>query len=519
MIKSTFLYALLIMSSLVTAGQGSWTPSGFDPAYPRTLLPSDSVPSVRISLSTPAKMQLYSSIWYYANAAIPAGNTEIIDRYTRSLMAKELAFIYLMDRKYASNAIVPLTQTERDTILNRTIYILQNLNNDVDVGSYLTFYNPWQYRSKELIACLIAYDLLRGAGISATQLDAAKTKLVTFAANLYQKAMATYAFPLNLKFFTYQINNHNIMTASALGLAAIMFNDYSSSNVNYQPQNWINAGLYNLDNTLWMENGTYPRVSEPDTLAGYAEGPHYFRYGFENAFPFIRAMYNVLPDGYYSATFNSTTRNIRHQWYDPRYDRLYDWMKKIRMPDGSCPPIHDSYFEFGTLITALSGKARFNLPNPGFTADDPMYRTQFLATNTPAGVFTDSTFQPLPAAGSLVFRSSWDSAAVYMHFIGKHGIPLTGAKSHHQGDASSFTFAAYGELMAVDPGYPGSSQAALENKAIDHSLILVNGSGPLPPSGETVSTSTNTAYIENYFDTRAPTSSGKTSSSGINISC
>jgi hypothetical protein len=435
-----------------------------------------------------------------ATGTIPAGNSTNSDRYARSLIAREAAFTYLMDRKTVNGAIVPLTQVERDTLLNRAIKLLESINTDVDVGTFWTFYNPWQNRSKELTGYLIAYDLLRGAGVSGSQLTNSKTKLLTFTANLYQRSMASYTF-LNLKFFTYQFNNHSIMTASTLGLAAVVFNNNTSTNTNYQPQNWINAGLYNLDNTLWVENGTYPRVSEPDTMAGYAEGPNYFKYGFENAFPFIRAMGNFLPDGYYSVTFNNISRNIRNPWYDTRYDRIYDWLNRIRMPDGSFPSIHDSYMGFSSPIAALSGKPQFNWMFPGFNSNDPIFRTQYIATNVAHGAMADSPFQALPAAGSLVFRSAWQQQAVYMHFIGKHGIALTGAKAHHQGDASSFSLAAYGELLAVDPGYPGASQAELENKAVDHSLVLVNGAGPLPPTGETVSTSTNTAYIENYFDT------------------
>ena len=304
-----------------------------------------------------------------------------------------------------------------------------------------------------------------------------------------------------LWFFTYQFNNHSIMTASALGLAAVVFNNNTSSDANYQPINWINAGLYNLDNTLWLENGIYPRVSDPDTLAGYAEGPGYFSYGFENAFPFIRSMNNFLPDGYYSVSFNGTTRSIHNPWFDPRYDRLYDWMNRIRMPDGRLPAIHDSSIDFGTVITALSGNPQYNWINPSCTPNSSMIRTQYIATNVAHGAISDSMFQSLPAAGSLIFRSSWQTDAIYLHFIGKHAIALTGAKAHHQGDASSFSLYAFGELMTLDPGYPGASLKSLENKAIDHSLILVDGNGPEPPLGELVSTSTNTAYIENCFDT------------------
>ena len=498
--KYYLLYFCLIFLNRPVFPQGSWNPPGFDPVFPRTLLDSTAINTVRNSLADPDHLFLYGSIWLNANSAIPAGNSTITDRYTRAVIAKESAFIFLMDRRFSANTIIPLTPIERDTMRNRTIRLLEQMNTDVDVGTFWTFYNPWQHRSKELISCLIAYDLMKGSGVSQTLLDNSKSKLLTFTANLYQKSMASYVFN-TLKFFTYQYNNHSIMTASALGLAAVVFNDNTSTNVNYQPQNWINAGLYNIDNTLWVENGIYPRVSEPDTLAGYAEGPNYFKYCFENAFPFIRAMGNFLPDGYYSATFNSATRNIRNPWFDIRYDRIYDWLNKTRMPDGSFPAIHDSYLGFGTVMMALSGKPQYNWLNPGFTADDPAVRTQYIATNVAHGPIQDSLFQSLPAAGSLVFRSSWETSAVYMHFIGKHGIALSGAKSHHQADASSFSLAAYGELLAVDPGYPGASQAELENKAIDHSLILVNGSGPLTPTGESVSISTNTSYIEHCFDT------------------
>jgi len=478
--------------------QGSWNPPGANPGFPRTIIDSMDIPLVRDRLLEPDISPLYVAVWQYANSAVPTGNSTDSERIYRAMIAKESAFSLLIDRKPSGSTIVSLSQAERDQLLATAKNLLENINTVVEVNSGFTFYNPWQHRSKELITYLIAYDLLLGAGVQASQLTISKDKLITFTANLYTRAMATYLFVL--KFFTYQFNNHSIMTASALGLAAIVFNDYTNTNTNYQPQNWINAGLYNLDNTLWVENGTYPRVSEGDTLAGYAESPAYFKYAFENAFPFIRAMGNFLPDGNYSATFNSTTRNIPNPWFDTRYNRLYDWMNKIRMPDGTCPAIHDSQIGFGTTIMALSGNPSFNLPNPTFTPNDLFIRTQYIASGVPVGTISDSTFQALPMAGSLIFRSSWDTDAIYMHFIGKHGIALTGAKAHHQGDASSFSLSAYGQLMAIDPGYASSTQSSLTNKAVDHSLILVNGAGPLPPTGESVSTSTNTAYIENYFD-------------------
>ena len=479
--------------------QGSWNPPGADLSFPRTLLDSSSIDEIRNTLSKPILIDLYHSIWNSANSIIPIEDTSNGARSTCAIIAREAAFVVLMDRKWENDSIVNLSQAERDSLTSRTIWLLNRMNTHVGFQSGWVFYQEWQFRSKELINYLVAYDLLRGAGVNN---QTARDSLIHFTGNLYHRAMDTYTvFIIQLKFFTFQFDNHTIMTSSALGLSAVVLNDHEDINPDYQPQNWIDAGLWNLDNTLWVENGSYPRVSEPDTLAGYAEGPGYFNYAFQNAFPFIRSLWNFLPDGDIAVTFNQVTRQVRNPWYDPAYDRLYDWMNRIRMPDGSEPAIHDCPIGFGTTIGSLSGKPEFNLPNPGFSYDDPFIRTQYIATNVPQGTLTDSLFQPLPAAGSLCFRSSWSKDAIYMHCIAKHGIPLTGAKSHHQGDAGSFSLMAYGQLMAVDPGYPGASQSYAVNNGTNHNLVLVDGYGPLPPMGEYVNTATNTAFIENYFHT------------------
>jgi len=477
--------------------QGSWNPPGADLSYPRTLLDSNSIGQIRSTLPNPVIIDLYHSIWNTATGSIPPEDSTDGARISRAIMAREAAFIVLMDKKWENGSIKDLLPAEKDTLVLRALNLLRSMNTHVDYQGGWVFYQEWQNRSKELINYLEAYDLLKGAGISDTT---ARDSLIHFTGNLYYRAMATYTvFFIQLKFFDYQFDNHSIMTASALGLAAVVLNDHEDANINYQPQNWINAGLWNLDNTLWVQNGTYPRVSEPDTLAGYAEGPGYFNYAFQNAFPFIRSLYTFLPDDSIAVSFNAQQRMIRNPWYDPRYYRIYDWMNKLQLPDGSEPAIHDSPIGFRTHITALSGKPEFNLYDPSVSYDDPYVRTQYIATNVAQGARTDSLFQVLPAAGSLVFRSSWNRDALYMHFIGKHGIALTGAKSHHQGDASSFSLMASGQLFAVDPGYPGAPESNFVNRATNHNCILVNGGGPQPPTGEFVNVASNTAYIEDCF--------------------
>jgi hypothetical protein len=496
-----YLFVIMYMSAPVTgSAQGSWNPQGSDLSFPRTLLDSTAIPVIRETLSEPEIYSLYQSVWENATATIPDDNSSDGARILRALMAREAAFAVLMERKCESGAISLMTPADRDSLINRSLFLLENMNTNVGFQEGWVFYQEWQHRSKELIGYLIAYDLLRGAGISPDTLRRAHDSLVRFTGNLYHRAMDTYTILIfQFKFFNFQFNNHSIMTASALGLAAIVLNNNENANPNLQPVNWINAGMWNLDNSLWLQGGLYPRVSEPDILAGYAEGPGYFCYAFQNAFPFIRAMGNFLPPGDHSFTFNQVTRQIPNPWHDSRYDYLYQWINKLRQPDGSLPAIHDSPIGFGSTITALSGKPEFNLFNTNYSANDAFIRTQYIATNVAHGLISDSLYQPLPEAGSMVFRSSWEPGALYMHLIGKHGIPLSGAKSHHQGDAGSFSLFAHGQLLAIDPGYPGASLSDVVNKPTDHNLVLVNGNGPNPPNGEFVNTLTNTAYIENYF--------------------
>jgi len=497
--RGVIVFILFLIRGTIFS-QGSWEPEGADLSFPRTLLDSTSIDEIRLTLNETINLDLYRLIWENANSSIPSGDTLDGERFSRSLIAREEAFCILMNRKWERDSITTLSAVERDSLTARCIRLLKEMNTNVGFQQGWVFYQEWQNRSKELINYLVAYDLLRGAGISAGSLQQARDSLTSFTAHLYHRAMAVYTVDIfQLRFFQFQVNNHSIMTASALGLAAVLLNNHESSNPDYQPLNWINAGLWNLDNTLWIENGLYPRVSEPDRIAGYAEGPGYFDYSFQNAFPFIRALWNFLPDEMIPVIFDQLPRQVRNPWYDPRYDRLYDWINRLRLPDGSLPAIHDCPIGFTTTITSLCGKAAFNLPFPNRSYESPFIRTQFIATHPPQGVNIDSLFQSLPDAGSLIFRSSWEPDAIYMHFIGKHGISLTGAKSHHQGDASSFELMAFGQLLAVDPGYPGAPQSDIVNKAVNHNLVLVNWNGPLPPNGEYVNTVSNTSYIENTF--------------------
>ncbi|MEM8908277.1 MAG: hypothetical protein AAGD05_10570, partial [Bacteroidota bacterium] len=382
-----FIKRFSLMIGLLWVGnlwsQGTFTPTIADLSFPRTLLDANQIETVRASLNDSFKITLYERIWERAHDAIPEDNTTPANRTRRGIIAREAAFILLMDRKWVDSELVELSDTEREWLIERILFLLRTLNAEVETQAGWLFFDTWQFRSKELIHYLIAYDLLKGTGLVHPDLAEAQDALQTFAGNLHQRMVDDYINPItglkNLRFFFYNPNNHGVMSAAAIGLAAIVLGDLDSEQPNYQPQNWINTAMWNLDYVLWRADGLIPRVSEPDLLAGYAEGPSYFWYGFQNAFAFFRALWNYLPDGTYPYTFDGDSRSIPHPWYDQRYHRLYEWMNRIRMPNGMSPTIHDTPHGFSTAITALSGWPQYNLPNPGLSYTSAWMASQYLA--------------------------------------------------------------------------------------------------------------------------------------------
>ncbi|RZK57976.1 MAG: hypothetical protein EOO59_08810 [Hymenobacter sp.] len=356
--KRPLLLAGLVLGSLgrVLAQGGAWPPTGADPAYPRTLLCAAALPAVRASLATHSRGALYASVWADVQGTPPADNTSSSGRRARATWAKNAAFVVLLDAQPSGAALLP---AQRDTLAARATRLLAGLNADVEVfatWSGTTPYTEWQWRSKELIDYLIAYDLLRGAGQSVPVLAGGQAHLQAFAGNLYKQALT----PLGpYSFFGTIKNNHALLTAAALGMAAVVLPDAASPDANQQPANWAGAGLYQIDNLLWRDS---QRLSDSTRVAGYAEGPYYAKYALLNCLPFFRAMGNYLPDGRTAYTFGSSTRRIRNPYYDPKYDLLYQWLTAIRLPDGRLPALGDSYVDMGIPELALTGKPQYVSP-------------------------------------------------------------------------------------------------------------------------------------------------------------
>jgi len=504
---TTLLIFLVLFSINISLCQtGSWDPAGAALSYPRTLLKSSEISNVRTSLTTPHIQYLFERVYNSAVSEIPLGNSTTSDRMERGHIAKNAAFVVLMEKKDSSGNIVDLPPSERNNLITKTISILDSINTNVEAFGLSSGYEQWQWRTKEMIDFFSAYDLLRGAGVADLLLTIAKSKLQTFAGNLYKEAAVKQVF--GFTFFGYVKNNHALMAAAALGFAAVVLNHATSEDANFQPVNWINASMWNMDNVLWKD---VERVSEPAVVAGYSEGPHYFRYAFLNCLPFIRALGNFLPDNSYSFSYLGNSSTVRNPFFDPNYDLLYDWIVKIKMPDGRYPALDDTFINESMPELAITGKSKYHWPlyienisasnslSGQLRSSSTDMRANYIAANLPFTQTNEKLFQALPDAGSLVFRSSWDSSATYMHILAENG----NAKStggHNHADVTSFIIYAHEQLLALDPGYVKYNRREEVGNATNHNMILVDGAGP--PIGVPGNPNDADGFIENTFDTK-----------------
>ncbi len=485
------LIALLVLCGTrqLRAQSGAWLPDSARLTYPRTLLTARAVPQVQASLAEPGRRAIFQTLWADVQGTPPADNTSASGRRARATWAKNAAFVLLLDRQPAGASLAPLPSEAHEALAARTRGLLESLNTDVEVFATWTGttpYTEWQWRSKELIDYLIAYDLLRGAGEPADALAAGQARLQTFAGNLYRQSTTPL---MGITFYSAVKNNHTLMTAAALGMAAVVLPDATSADANQQPARWAGAGLYTIDNVLWRDA---QRQSDSTQVAGYAEGPYYCKYALLNCLPLFRAMGNFLPDGRLPYTFGSSTRSIRNPYFDPKYDRLYEWLTAIRLPDGRLPALEDSYVDMGMPELALTGKSQYVKPmyyskmsGTGMASDLAQLRdatvdmrAAWLAAALAPTAPAHPALTVLPGSGNLIFRSGADSAATYLHVYGRGGTAQSNSGGHNQGDASSFILHAQGQLLALDPGYLSYGRRAEVGAATHHNLVLVDGAGP-----------------------------------------
>lgn len=339
-------------------------------------------------------------------------------------IAKAAAFVYLCDMK-PDGTQLPDTISAR--FRNTAIYCLNQITeNEVNGmlntiglanlkdGSMSTYAQRY---SKNLIMYAQAYDYLRAVSDGMNLNNATALLPQPLSTSTYAKtiSMTTYAdlddqlnwcglyvqcyaenlyshvaFPWNTPL--YRVDNHATMSATALGLAGIILNDYThkSSKENWHPDLWANTAHQVIDRVLYTEN-IGPIVlgqTQKGGLYGYQEGPYYLKWGSENMLPFMLAFKNfhpesevnkeyvnvslqkkgtavliplgtwasgpVAPVGFVLSTivaktlsnniYNARTLEINYM-DDENIINMYKWATELERPNGTLPTMDDSWDE------------------------------------------------------------------------------------------------------------------------------------------------------------------------------
>lgn len=441
------------------------------------LLLEQDLPKVRKSLETEPFKTLYKGIYGSLNASISSDNSNSNARRANAGIAKNCAFILLMNKQ--NDCISDLIASDKAMLESKVIAALENLN--TDPGTFAN-YNDWQWRAKDMQDYLTSYDFMRLAGVSEVKLNKSKSNLVKYAGNLYREATRSI---FGLSFYTTIKNNHALMVSGALGIASIVLRDAKSNDAAENPAQWFNAALWNIDNLLWQDETR--KLANKDSISGYAEGLHYIKYPMLNCLPFFRGIANLYGDTTFTVTFNNLKRKVQSPIYDNTYNNIWDWVLNSLMPNGKLPMLEDTFTDEGFAALAIYGNPKYNRYIQGGEQElsqDLQYnfdlRPEYICTNIEQTFpnNSDPTFQAMPFAGSLVYRSGWDSNAVYLHATAKHGIMRVSAGGHNQADETSFMLMKNNEMLALFPGYVKYDRRAEVANAQQRSMILVDNAGP-----------------------------------------
>jgi len=102
-------------------------------------------------------------------------------------------------------------------------------------------------------------------------------------------------------------------------------------------------------------------------------------------------------------------------------------------------------------------------------------------------------------AGNAVFRSGWDADARWLLLVAEHSAARKTLHDHV--DGTSFTLAAYGDYLLVDPGYykPDELDNAVTAHSDSHNTIRIDGEGA-PDKGILTEFGDADAFLENTID-------------------
>jgi hypothetical protein len=498
-----------LLALLAPAADAAWDPPpGVDLTRPRLLFRSEDLPAIRarldqVPLPEPYPTLLDDLFERIALAGEVALEDESIDGQRRKARAaKNLAFLYAVDRTWVDGEVVPFPDAAaREAVGDRARDLLLNLypRCRLAVPAPLGGWDRDISTSEELMQYAVAYDTLLGAGYDFGEDEEEIVRRLT---DLASELAVNYRRPRSVENSPVLLhqNNHRSKSGAALAVAGIALAERGSDpetdpRRDRDPATWVDYGLRQADLVMRYV------LSPGDGI--YGEGPFYMRFASQNLLPFWRA-WDRLMDG---APYEADGLVLPSMQSHPLFERFMRWMLDMTLPDGSLAPLDDgnpgrSYY-FGAIPPILPQAPAFywrwaRAPRPYETDGN-------IDLAADALVVYDGSVEPAPPAGSpsafyvegghAVLRSDWSEDAVVAVVSAEHdeasefGRDRSGEgrwpQSHEHAEPGAFLLRAFGERLALDPGYLSFGERELVNGPEKHSTILVNGHGPVDYLGAT----------------------------------
>lgn len=484
------------------AAKAVWQPSGVDLSRPRLLMGASEIPAVQAKLDAAPLPDWTAAV--LARMAAHVAEAESVDLDDPSVgthrvmgrAARNLAFFYLVDRIGDGAGARPFAdEAERAAAGDRAKELLLHLFPRSRLAVPPLEGGGWDRdisTSEELVNWASAYDALAGAGYD---FGADEAAIVEGIADVASELYLNYTRPETASGYAMlHQNNHRSKSGAALALAGIALAEYEPA-PGTDPEGIRNPAL-------WIDHGAglvdlIVRVALNTGDGGYAEGPFYFRFTSQNTVPFLRAWDRLLG----GASWEAGPLTLPSLWRHPLHDRMQRWTLDMTLPDGSLVHIDDgnpgrSHY-FGTARPDSPEIAAYywrwaNAPSPFEVDGNVNLGPDALVLYDPSVVPAPPTGSPTafyPEAGNAIFRSDWSDAAIMAVALAEYDTASLfgrdrdgrglGPQGHEHAEPGSFLLHAYGERMALDPGYFSFFSRGKVAQAEHHNLILVDGAGPV----------------------------------------
>lgn len=423
-----------------------------------------------------------ASFW----ASSTLGDLSINNQRLVLRVAQIRAFEYALDRTVVDGAIVPFPSPEARRAAGDQVRdaLLQMIDRSrLAVPPPIGGWDRDITTSEEIVAAATAFDTLEGAGYPLA--DADRAEIVRRIAAVTRELRLNFVDPLTAGGYAdLHQNNHRSKSGAAMAVAAVVLADDVPD-----ARQWFDTGADYVDDVL--------RSMLLTGDGAYGEGPFYFRYTTQNLAPYLRVWERFLGAASWTTESGLVVPALGR---DPLLARNLHWMLDTSVPDGTMGPIDDgnpgrSHF-YGLLPTNLDATAAgywqwARTPQPydvdGNLALGPLAIATYDDTVTPAPPSWNPS-QIYVEGGTATFRSGWDADAVMALVLGEHdtasefGRDRLGLgrypQSHEHADPGAFLLHAYGERLALDPGYLTFTTHGKVNKPEHHNVVLVDGQGP-----------------------------------------